>query len=74
MPSVLARASTSSADSQMGWSVFVTVRSLQGCKNPNIARLKLVGGIRGQATQSDVVFEIKLQNFKGLVCPKAVAY
>ena len=43
-------------------------------ENPNIARLELMGGVRGQAAKNDVVFKTKLQDFKGLVCPKAVAY
>ncbi len=51
---------------------LVMVGFLQGGKHSNVTGLELIGGVRGEATQDDVVFETKLQGFEGLVCPKAV--
>ena len=39
---------------------LVAVGYLQGCKHSNVTGLQLVGGVRGEATQDDVVFETKL--------------
>ena len=51
---------------------LIAIGCLQGGKDYDITRLELVGGVRGQATQDDVVLETELQDFEGLVCPKAV--
>ena len=39
---------------------LVTVGFLQGGKHSNVTGLELVGGVRGEATQDDVVFKTKL--------------
>jgi hypothetical protein len=39
---------------------LVAVGVLQGGKHPDVMRLELAGGVRGEATQDDVVFETKL--------------
>jgi len=31
-----------------------------------------MGGMGGEATQDNIIFEIKLLGFEGLVCPEAV--
>jgi len=51
---------------------LVAVGCLQGCKHSDVAGLELVGGVRREATQDDVVFETKLQGFEGLVRPETV--
>jgi hypothetical protein len=51
---------------------FVAVGFLQGGKHSDVTGLELVGGVRGEATQDNVVFETKLQGFEGLVRPKAL--
>lgn len=40
---------------------LVAVGCLQGGKHSDVAGLGLMGGVRGEATQDDVVFEIKLR-------------
>jgi len=51
---------------------LVAVGCLQGGKHSDVTRLELVGGVRGEATQDDIVFETKLQGFEGLVRPETV--
>ena len=51
---------------------LVAISFLQGGKHSDVTGLELVGGVRGKATQDYVVFETKLQGFKGLVRPEAV--
>jgi hypothetical protein len=51
---------------------LVVVGCLQGGKHFNVTGLELVGGVRGEATQDDIVFKTKLQGFEGLVHPKTV--
>jgi hypothetical protein len=51
---------------------LVIVGCLQGGKDSNITGLELVGGVRGEATQDNVIFKTKLQGFEGLVRPKAI--
>ncbi len=47
---------------------------LQGGKNSDVTGLELVGGMRGEMAQDDVVFKAILQDLEGLVCAEAVAY
>lgn len=51
---------------------LVAVGVFQGCKHSDVTGLQLVGDIRGEATQDNVVFETKLLGFEGLVGPKAI--
>jgi hypothetical protein len=51
---------------------LVAVDVLQAGKYADITGLQLVGGVRGEATQDDVVLETKLYGFEGLVRPEAV--
>ncbi|KAK5634088.1 hypothetical protein RRF57_009802 [Xylaria bambusicola] len=53
---------------------LVAIGFLQGGKHSDVTGLEFVGSVKGEATQDDVVFEIKLQGFEGLVRPKAVTY
>jgi hypothetical protein len=53
---------------------LVAVGCLQRCKDSDVTGLELVGSVKGEVTQDDVVFKTKLQDFEGLVCPKAVTY
>ena len=46
---------------------LVAVGCLQGGKHSDVAGLELVGGVGGEATQDDIVFETKLLGFEGLV-------
>ena len=39
---------------------LIAVGCLQGGKHSDVTGLQLVGGVRGEATQDDVVFETKL--------------
>jgi hypothetical protein len=51
---------------------LVAVGCLQGGKHSNVIGLELVGGVRGEAIQDNVIFETKLLGFEGLVHPKTV--
>jgi hypothetical protein len=51
---------------------LVTVGCLQGYKHSDVAGLELVGGVRGEATQDNIVFETKLQGFEGLMRPETI--
>ena len=42
------------------------------CANQRAKGLELVGGVRGEATQGDIVLEAGLQGFEGLVRPETV--
>jgi hypothetical protein len=42
------------------------------CANQRAKGLELVGGVRGEATQGDIVLEAELQGFEGLVRPETV--
>jgi hypothetical protein len=52
---------------------LVTVGCLQRGKEPDVTGLELVGGVRGKTTKDNVVLKAKLQDFQGLMCPKAIA-
>ncbi len=52
---------------------LVTIRYLEWCKRCYIARLELVGGMRRETTEENVVREIELLDFEGLVRSKAIA-
>ena len=51
---------------------LVAIGYLQGGKRSNVTGLELVRGVRGKTTQENVVLKAKLQDFEGLVRPKAV--
>jgi len=53
---------------------LVAVGCLQQCKDSNVTGLELVRGMGGETTEDYVVFETKLQDFEGLMRPKAVTY
>jgi len=52
---------------------LVTIRCFEGCKRCYITRLELVGGIRRETTQENIVRETELLDFEGLVRSKAIA-
>jgi hypothetical protein len=52
---------------------LVAIGCLQWAKHSDVTGLELVGGMRGETTQDDIVFETILQDFEGLVRPEAVA-
>jgi hypothetical protein len=52
---------------------LVTVGYLQRGEGSDVTGLELVGGVRGKTTKDNVVRKAKLQDFQGLVCPKAIA-
>jgi hypothetical protein len=51
---------------------FVSIGIFQRCKDFDVTGLKLVGGMGGEATESDVIFKTKLQDFEGLMRPKPI--
>ena len=53
---------------------LVAIGCLQGGKNSDVTRLELVGGVRGETTEDDIIFETKLQDFECLMRSEAVTY
>ena len=51
---------------------LVTISCLQWAKYSNVIGLELVGGVRGDTAQDDVVFKTVLQDFERLVRPETV--
>jgi len=51
---------------------LVAIGYLQGGKDSDVTGLELVGGVRGETTQDDVVFKVILQDLERLVGPEAV--
>ena len=49
---------------------LVAIGCLQGCKDSDVTGLELMGGMKGQVTQSSIVFETELQDFEVLVRPE----
>ena len=52
---------------------LVTIGCLQRSEGPDVTGLELVGSVRGKMTKDNVVLKAKLQDFQGLVSPKAIA-
>ena len=53
---------------------LVAIGCLQGGKNSDVTGLELVGGVRRDNIQENVVFETKIQDFEGFVRSEAVVY
>ena len=53
---------------------FFTISCLERAKNTNVARLELVGGVRGESTEDDIILVTELHQFEGLVCAKSIVY
>jgi hypothetical protein len=51
---------------------LIAIGCLQGGKHSDVVGLELVGGVRGEATQEDIIFETKLLGFEALVCRETV--
>jgi hypothetical protein len=51
---------------------LIAVFVLQAGKHADITGLQLVGGVRGEVTEQDVVLETKHLGFEGLMAPEAV--
>ncbi len=51
---------------------LVTIRSLKRCERCYITRLELVGGIRRETTQENIILETELEDLEGLVRCKAI--
>ena len=52
---------------------LVTIRSLKGCERCYITRLELVGGMRRETTQENIILETELEDLEGVVRCKAIA-
>ena len=52
---------------------FMAVGCLQRREHRDITGLELVGGVIGEATETDVVSKAVLENFERFVCAEAVA-
>ncbi|KAH8725318.1 hypothetical protein GQ44DRAFT_227042 [Phaeosphaeriaceae sp. PMI808] len=53
---------------------LIAIGRLQRRKGSDVTWLKLVGGVRRETTQDDVISKAKLQDLERLVSPKTVAY
>jgi len=50
---------------------LVSIGALQWAKQCDVTGLELVGGVRRDAAQDDIVFETKLQDFEGFMRTEA---
>lgn len=51
---------------------LVAIKALQAFKDSNVTRLKLVWGMRWEATKNNIVFKIELLDFEGFVRTKTI--
>ena len=52
---------------------LVTIRGLKGCERCYITRLELVGGMRRETIQENIILETELEDLEGVVRCKAIA-